>query len=748
MRKKLAFTLFSVGSLLAAGVFTFACVFTSKNANLFEMKATDSTYSVTLNSQKAPSELTSEYQDNVTTTIQTANGNNLNLNIVLGKTASNKYVQLASRGIIYNFGSESGRMNGINGITATFSGSLLVKTSSKQLSNNGIFLDDGFTLLTSGTKFTPSSSAKYFAIVANDGGATIDSIKLDYTCSASDIDVSALNGKYTGTGNDSYIWELDLNNGAATIKTLNAPTVKEYSGTYQFLNSTQAKCTFSSNTDYTFNVGDDGKLTFVSKSGTNASQIAQVDFYKVFNVEDFENYTTAGNGYDQNHSKYSTTGARAHWYADYSAGGSNTSPIGGTGWGLMGSADYMQFTTTKGRNGSKAAAFKGNNNSLRFIQMNALYGVSQVIGKGATLSFWAKGAYSDNAFSTASTSDATIKVMAFYNSQVTSSNQGTRTEKEFTISAGSDWKEYTMTLDSSKNYYAIGFLCKQSATTYTPIDDITIYTASPYATRPYPEGTFLGSATVLGNQFTIALAIGDLNNGIVAVMLSNTDAVATGITYNFDTQQVSITTTGSYSSYKYGTITGTYDAANDRITGISCSGSIKSYVSNNGSITATKPSTYFNCDGTTAELQAQFKRRYRGSDWTVDTTNADKITSNATHYVAGKGALRLRPYGSGDAYALNLQNDFSTAKSVENLAFWVYNSSDTDINLREWIYKGKSFGSNAEIGALTAKANGWTYCAMGFTKASIYNFQISVWKSNNSSTTMAVALIFDNIILF
>ena len=535
MKKKVSFLLFSLASLAAVGISVAAIGAINKNrSSLFGMKATGDPFSITLNKDNVPAELTAEYQDNVSTTIQTAKGNELPVNIVLGKTAENNYVQLGGRGMIYNFGSADGIINGINGITATFTGTLLVKTSAKPLINNGVFLDEDVSMLTSGSKFTPVSPAKYFALIAYDGGATIESIKLDYSCSEIDVGLAAVNGAYTGVGSDGYTWQLDLDNGNAVIHTLDRPSSQlMLTGTYEFLSASQAKCTFDYSSHeiyYTVNMSADGKFTYVSKSdnagGAVAAGVAEINFAKVYNVEDFESYSAAGNGYDKNHyTKASATGLRAHWHSDYyEANSSKPSMVGDKNWGLMNSSDYLQFGATKGHNGSKAAAFKGNSNGLRFIQMNPMYGIPAVIGKGSTLSFWAKGAYSDSALGTASSNDATVKVYAYYNSQITAANQGTRTEATFTIPAGSDWTEYTLALDASKNYYAVGFYNKQSSTVYTPIDDIMIYTASPYAQYVPPvaaTGVEVTPATAEVDahkkvQLTAEVAPADASNKVVA----------------------------------------------------------------------------------------------------------------------------------------------------------------------------------------------------------------------------------------
>ena len=260
----------------------------------------------------------------------------------------------------------------------------------------------------------------------------------------------------------------------------------------------------------------------------------------------------------------------------------------------------------------------------------------------------------------------------------------------------------------------------------------------------YPEGTFKGTATVLGADYAIVIAFGNQSNGLIGVRLANKDAEATGVTYNSSTHEFTITTTGDYSGYSYGNITGTYDVANDRLTNIACSGSISAGVSNNGSIIASRPTaaqSFSDCDGTTSELQAQFKRRYMSGSWQVDNSNADRITSNTTEYVSGTGAVKRRGY-SGGAVALNFQSDFASAKTVANVQYWVYNPSGSDITLRMWGYKATGFGSNFETGSVTAKAGQWTYVAMGFTSAAIYNFQIADF--NNTGTYLT----FDNIYLF
>ena len=197
----------------------------------------------------------------------------------------------------------------------------------------------------------------------------------------------------------------------------------------------------------------------------------------------------------------------------------------------------------------------------------------------------------------------------------------------------------------------------------------------------------------------------------------------------------------------YGTLTATYDEANNKLVNVGIAGAAAAYLKNNNAVELAAAVNYWNLDGTTEELRAQFIRRYRASGasaWTVDNNeeHTDRIVSDTTNFVAGTGAMSVRPYsGSGNAVGLSLKEDFAEAKALKNIGFWIYNSSDKDISLRTWVYTSKGLSGAAEIGGLTAKANGWTYCRMGFDKT-IYNFNISNWNGS------ANALVFDNIVLF
>ena len=799
-------------------------------------------YKVIMDESNYPYELSSNYQNNFTDTVVNESGDDVEMTFVNARTLTNGFVELAPRGKIYNFGTTNDAIVGIESVKFTGTGTLKFKpvvTKDTNSVNGAIIADvDPITIVADGP-LTTVPTCDYFELTAADGGAQIESLEINYSNDDNATEVKLVDGTYTGIGVDSYVYKLEINNGAGYVEVLDAPYNLSMSGTVAMTSKTSITCSFEFNSyPAVYNFSYNGhSLTFVSKSGAGADYLGEISFDRVYNVEDFESYSATGQGYTNSTTKYQTSGLRAEYYADYYTG-SGSGEIGGTGWPVMTSTDNTNFNNSKGHNDSKVGIFKGSNGmGMRYISMNSLYGVESRVGKGSVLSFWARGAYTNTNFNTNHPSNTPIKMFAYYDTPLNAGNQvAFRESFDFTVIAGSTWQHFEMPLTAGRNYYGFGFYINQSSgtTQYIPIDDLQIYTASPYAeyvapvavtgvsvspnsaeviinkttqltatvspadadnknvtwtssntsvatvsstglvtgvatgsatitattvdggyfasstitvVAPavnYPEGTFKGAATVSSADYAIVISIGTQSSGLVAVRLSNKDAVATGITYNSSTNAFSITTTGDYSGYSFGTISGTYDISNDRLVNVSCSGDISAGVSNNGSITCTRPSAseaFYDCDGTTSELQATFKRRYMSGSWQVDNSNMDRITSNTTEFVCGTGAVKRRGY-SGGAVALTFQNDFSPAKTVANVQFWVYNPSGSDITLRMWCYRGTSFGNNYETGSVTAKAGQWTYVAMGFTSAAIYNFQIADF--NNTG----VYLTFDNIYLF
>ena len=708
-------------------------------------------YTLELDGSNAPSTLTSSYQDSVSGTYTTGEGNSITLNFVKAKSVSGKHVDLASRGMIYNFASESGGISGITAMTVIYSGSTMsLRTSLANALPGGASTENLYTISSGSRLELPSP--RYFSLLAADGGNIITSISIEYTCGLNES-INRLDGEFTGTGNDGYRYSLVLSNGNVTFSSLDKNPSITATGTGA-LTGNSLECSFTSPSAYNglvYSFTADAQshaLTYVSKSGTGNANVPEINLTRVYNVEDFENYSSRGNGWDTSSekaaSKYDVTGVRGEFICEYSGNGSS-GPIGGSGWLLMGSTDYLSFNTTAGHNSSKCVAIKGNTNTMRYIQASAYYGVPRILGKGNKLSFWSKGAFSNSGMSNASSYSTSLTLYAFYTQKVTSSTFNQRTEKNFIIANNNDWTEYTMDLDPNRTYYSFGLMTHNydNANRYLAIDDVKIFSTSNNSNSNYaPSGNFHGTATRRNNQGTYPIFLSLSESHKASLILAGSE-YATG--YSFSEDTISITT--SNSSW-LGTFTAKYNKATNEVTEGTFSGSIKNNnstgITNNGSITFTELQHTWYCNEDGADLQNTFKRRYQSNGvWQIDTVNDDRVVSISYASVSGGRAVRRRGYTSG-AVGIVLQNDLATPLSVSNLLFWVYNPSNNDITFRTWIYKTTELNDEQEIegGSSVAKANSWTFIQIGFSKCNVYNFSLCDF------TKSGVTLAYDNISLY
>ena len=287
---------------------------------------------------------------------------------------------------------------------------------------------------------------------------------------------------------------------------------------------------------------------------------------------------------------------------------------------------------------------------------------------------------------------------------------------------------------------------------YTPIPNANIYADVSDTSdigANYPVGTFKGTAIAnMGGDdiyLDLVISVGHFSGTSttqVVVMASNTDAQASKLTFNSSSNAISISTSGSYMLQSFGTITGTYNKTTNQITGVGCSGKIKTYITNNNSIVVERPTSYFfGCEGTNDVLQTKFKHR-SGDPWKVDF-DSDRITRNTSTYVSGSGAATCKG-NSSKRVGFSLSRDIDNTQVVKNFHCWVYNPSSSAVTVRVWVYKGRNYSNNAELisGGKSLSAGKWTYIAVGFTEGEVYNFQIADF------TNSGVNLTFDNILLF
>ena len=241
-----------------------------------------------------------------------------------------------------------------------------------------------------------------------------------------------------------------------------------------------------------------------------------------------------------------------------------------------------------------------------------------------------------------------------------------------------------------------------------------------------------------------------------SVALYINGAAVTVSSYNWDKVNgaISVVTDGGY-----GTVSAAYDADNNAFSITGVTGANGAYIDTAYVVTLHGNALFYNCDGSTSELQEQFDRRfYRSgtdSNWVYDTYNADKISKEETIAVQGSSAkLRAIAAGASNRNAICLKSDFSTARPTTTISFWVYNDGASDVTLRAWGYQAANKGTNFEYvnidgsGSMVAKAGQWTFITMTFysggnaTQKNIYNFQIADMNSTQGET-----LYFDNICL-
>ena len=223
--------------------------------------------------------------------------------------------------------------------------------------------------------------------------------------------------------------------------------------------------------------------SFVSATGAAAALVNNAALQEMITLDAF-NYEELGQGYDQGHAADAVSGMRAHYYADYYSGGSG-SPIGGSGWSLMGgSYDYSKLTKTTGYFENGCAELKSSSaGNMRYIsgdlaKAGLTGGAAPALGSGYNkLSLMVKGS---------PTRAIKVTVYAYYQNSITKDTQQlnrTAGASKLEIAQNADWAEYAITLDTTKTYYGFSIVLEKdsSGAAYLTIDDIVLYkTVSPF----------------------------------------------------------------------------------------------------------------------------------------------------------------------------------------------------------------------------------------------------------------------------
>ena len=222
--------------------------------------------------------------------------------------------------------------------------------------------------------------------------------------------------------------------------------------------------------------------SYISGSGKLKVAMSNMTLGEMLSIDNFANYSETGVGYDATHAE-GFSGLRANYYFDYynehDDGTGVGSPVGGPNWWLMGSNDYLDYSED-GCLDAGSARLKSINSyrDMRYLSVDlAKAGMGQIesapsLGKGyKKMSIMAKG-----------DADRDVKIMlfAFYRSSVDPTTQ--RTDRtgdgsEIVIPKGSNWKNYSIELNTAKRYYGIEIIVKsggdsETSTAYIYVDNI------------------------------------------------------------------------------------------------------------------------------------------------------------------------------------------------------------------------------------------------------------------------------------
>ena len=226
---------------------------------------------------------------------------------------------------------------------------------------------------------------------------------------------------------------------------------------------------------YTATMSDDAtELIFKSVTGSNADYVGilnNTNYTLADYADNAETYKDDGLMYYQgNQNEALISGARGAYYCDYQAGNASySSPIGGSGWILMGgSGDQLKLNTTNPLAGAKSLDMKKSTaGAMRYIQWGLYKGTAEAHTFKTNFVVQVRN-NADNA--------TKVKVMVFKAQYVTAENYETSyVGKEVTLDAGAtDFID--IELDINETYYGYGIeLAKDSKAAYITFDNALFY---------------------------------------------------------------------------------------------------------------------------------------------------------------------------------------------------------------------------------------------------------------------------------
>ena len=320
---------------------------------------------------------------------------------------------------------------------------------------------------------------------------------------------------------------------------------------------------------------DATNLTYVKATGV-LQAYGELDFGEVDVLDNAETYTESGKMYYQGNTDVSKrSGARGAYFCDYYSGGSG-SPVGGSGWSLMGgSGDQLSLETSSEfvYSGSNSIKMKRNKtNAMRYMTWGLMDGTADAHTGANYFVYYAK-----NPNSVA----LTIKTSVYYQAKVEpSTQQSNRAYVEAAIPANSDWVQVVIPLDPAKTYYGVAYTAATvsggSGADYFYIDDQMFVSEEMNILSPFVAINNLAmTGTTVAGETTITIGEG----GKVSLANSLLGTINATFTLIDDTMTIKIPgTSGGLGT----TLVGTYGPADTQDTFqfvvTECTGDLASYI--------------------------------------------------------------------------------------------------------------------------------------------------------------------------
>ena len=674
------------------------------------------------------------------------------LNYALAKKDSSGNLVLAPSGRIFNYSTSAtykGRVTDIHSVKVTYTGGKLFIQAG--IGGQAETYDKKIEM-TSGTAVEFTSSPNFFMISNSEAETTITQIEIVYSCTEVGYSVERFGEMYVGGASDGNTYTFTRNGSAisgigqtGTISVTNEGVV-----TMSIMGGAIV---------YTGTVSEDYKVVSITdKSGAGAESAPNLDYlYRVYVMDDFENYASSGTGFTNQASVFTASDLRANYFVDIGGGtgaSSNATWIKNSGFKVANNeSNYLNVVTNVKHSGAQSISLM--NNGSYWSRMWSIDTFNQTqhfnFGSGNRLTFWTHGAYTDATCETASEKTVKIRAQVYYqNFDITDSNRNSSTygtgTKDFTVNAGSDWTERVIPLDPSKKVMAINIMINNDGigsgnTIYLPIDDISVYTVAKYQ----PRKTYDESATAITKSYN-----GKVTDSLGIKMELGADGSGRGwagnnftvTSYAISGNQITLNIDGSYNSKTFGTWTGTLSNSNNTITitkdGIS--GTIKDFVTND--IVLNQDMIVEDGSSSTATMQAKFVKQFQEWDsennkwkWTTDSSSADRVAQDTEHYMQGNSSMAIGPKtvaaGAGTRITFNPSIAEAQGISFEALGFWIYKPANIALTYEIWSYDG--YDPATATGAqktVQTPDDGWTYINVGMGKGS-KNFMI---KFNNNTT--------------